>query len=428
MIPGFLYDSYKRYKTSTNEFLTWLVENAPSSARLAMQPIRETEPKGPRPKGKERRAAKKQSPSKTHIVAISHIIPLAQGLVKNVKKPVEVPRSVIGILQRTIAARNECAVWFEAQAKQETSLSESVKRHSYFVGVLAKALEILEPQTVPVETGSAEPSNTEEDKSTKPTAIDNNMFADLELEDFELQGGVNILNTHARNTDKARARAQESTQNVYEAEPSDEDMVFATYCLFQDLDRIQEYICQLWKDYRNGEVSLINASATSNTAVEVVERMEMEFFSSFPTVSDWEEVMRTLHSSRGTPGKLDPTIDVARTLNLKLFYSVPYQCLQEWCTQVYYPKGDVYDPRVDQSVLSDDEMTKRKLILLREVLFEYVPLICGPLPTEDALTKGLRKVYESKKIHIWVVFALQVFLEINCILGKISNAQSMSFC
>ena len=383
----------------------------------------EAKPKGPRLKGKERRAAKVESTPRTYIVAISRIVPLAQGLVKNVKEPVKVPRSVIGILRRTIAARNECAVWFEARAKEEESLSESVKRHSHFVGVLAKALEILEPHTAPAKKGSAE-----NDKSATPTATSTNMFAALEMEDFEQQDEVDVLDDQARDTDNTRARAQKSSKNVYEAEAADEDLVFATYCLFQDLDRIQDCICQLWRDYLNGKVSLINASATSNTAVEVVERMEMDFFNSFPAFSSWEQVMGTLCSSSGVSGKLDTTNDVARTLNLELFYSVPYQCLQEWCAQVYYPKADVYDPRVDRSELSDEEMTRRKFILLREVLFEYVPLLCGPLPTEDALTIGLRQVYETKEVHIWVAFALLVFLDISCVLGKNPNAQLMSFC
>ena len=417
MVPGFLYDSYKRYKAGTTNFLTWLVENAPSSSRPAEQTMLEAKAKGPRLKGKERRAAKESFTARTYIVAISRIVPLAQGLVKNVKEPVKVPRSVIRILQRTIAARKECAVWFEVKAKEEKALSESVKRHSYFVSVLAKALEILEPHVAPVETGSAG-----KDEGTKPITTSTNKFAVLEMEDFEQQDEVNLLDNQTRNTDNTRARGQKCSINVYEAEAADEDLVFATYCLFQDLDRIQDCICQLWKEYLNGEVSLINASATSNTAVEVVERMEMDFFSSFPAFSSWEEVMETLYSSGGVPGKLDTTNDIARTLNLKLFYSVPHQCLQEWCTQAYYPKADVYDPRVDRSELSDDEMTRRNFILLREVLFEYVPLLCGPLPTEDALTTGLRKVYETKKVHVWVAFALQVFLDISCILGKTRNA------
>lgn len=413
MVPGFLYDSYKRYKAGTTNFLAWLVKNAPSSTRLAEQPISESNPKGPRLKGKERRAAKKELTAETHIVATSRIVPLAQGLVRNAKKPVKVPRSVIGILRRTIAARNECAVWFEAQAKRETSSSESVNRHAYFVGMLAKALEILEPHIAPAGKGSAG-----KDKSTKPSAISTNWFTVLEMEDFEQQDDVKGLDNQTRNTDNARARAQKSTANVYEAEAADGDLVFATFCLFQDMDRIQEYVCQLWKDYLSGEVSLINASATSNTAVEVVERMEMDFFNTFPTFSSWGEDIGALCSSRGTPGNLHITNDIARTLNLKLLYSIPHQCLQEWCTQAYYPKTDVYEPRVDRSELSDDEMTRHNFILLREVLFEYVPLLCGPLPTEDALTTGLRRVYETKKVPVWVAFALQGFLDISCILGK----------
>ena len=429
MVPGFLYDSYKRYKAGTNKFLTWLVETAFASARLAGRPMPRTKPQGPRLEGKARRAGKEQLTAGTHIVAISHIIPLAQGLVGNDKGPVQVPRSVIGILQKTIAARNECAVWFEGQAVHESLLLESVERHSHFVSVLAQTLEILAPHIAPEKTGRARQKDPEKGKSAKPTPRHSNMFANLEIEDLDLQDDGNASDSQAKNLDKAPALAQESNENVYEAEMPDEDVVFAVYCVFQDFDRIQECVCQLWKDYLNGHISLINASATSNTAVEVVERIEMEFFSSFPTFSNWEEVMKSIHSSRATPGRLESANEIARTLNLKIFYSLPYQCLQEWCTEGCYAKCGVYDPRVDQSELSDDEIARRNLVLLREVLFEYLPLIYGGLPTEDALTRGLRELYETRKIHIWVAFALQMFLDINCILGiKLPSARVMSFC
>lgn len=413
MLPGFLYDSYKRYKASTTTFLTWLVTNAPKSARLAGQPNQ-----GPRTKGKARRAAKERLTKGTHIVATSQIVPLAQGLVGDNKLQGKVPRSVIRTLQKSIAVRKECAVWFEAQAKHDEQMLESVESHSHFVNVLAETLEILMPHIAPAKTARAGPNDPHKGKSATPTQIHSSLYANLEMEDHDLEDDGNALDDRARSPDNASASPQESGEKVYEAEVSDEDVVFAVYCMFQDQDQIQEYIRKLWRGYLNGHVSLINASATSNTAIEVAERIEMEFFNAFPAISNWEEVMKTLRSSRAPPGKLDPVDDIARMLNLRLFDSLPYNCLKEWCMEGCYPDSGIYDPRVDRSELSGDEIARRKLVLLREVLCEYLPLIWGQLPTEDALTTGLRELWNTKNIHAWMTFALQVFLDINCILGS----------
>lgn len=423
MLPGFLYDSYKRYKASTTTFLTWLVKNAPNSARLAGQPNRR-----PRLKGKARGAAKEQLKKGTHIVAIRQIVPLAQDLVENDRLRGKVPRSVIVTLQKSIAVRKQCAVWFEAQAKNNMRLWESVESHSHFVNVLAEALEILMPHIAPTKTGRAGTNDPHKSKSATPTQIHSNLFDNLEKEDLEREDDGNTLDDQARSADDASSSSpQGSGEKVYEAEVSDEDVGFAVYCMFQDQDRIQEYICQLWQDYLKGHVSLVNASATSNTAIEIVERIEMEFFNAFPALSNWEEVMKTLHSSRDPSSNLESADGMACTLSLRLFNSLPYKCLKEWCIEGCYPNCGIYDSRVDRSEISGDEVARRKLILLREVLFEYLPLIWGQLPTEDALTTGLRDLYETKSIHSWVTFALQVFLDINCILGSFPNAWVMSF-
>ena len=300
-------------------------------------------------------------------------------------------------------------------------LWESVESHSYFVSVLAEALEILMPHIAPAKTGRAGPNDPHKSKSPKPTQISSNLFANLEKEDLERENDGKALDEQAGSADDALTSPQGSGEKVYEAEVSDEDVGFAVYCMFQDQDRIQEYICQLWHDYLKGHVSLVNASATSNTAIEIAERIEMDFFNTFPALSTWEEVVKTLHSSRDPSGNLDSADGITRTLSLRLFDTLPYKCLKEWCFEGCYPNCGIYDPRVDRSELSGDEIARRNLILLREVLFEYLPLIWGRLPTEDALTTGLRDLYETKSIHSWITFALQVFLDINCILGNLKS-------
>ena len=45
--------------------------------------------------------------------------------------------------------------------------------------------------------------------------------------------------------------------------------------------------------------------------------------------------------------------------------------------------------------------------------FFTVTMKMKPLPPEDELTRGLRTVFETKKLYLWVIFATQTYLDIN---------------
>ena len=53
------------------------------------------------------------------------------------------------------------------------------------------------------------------------------------------------------------------------------------------------------------------------------------------------------------------------------------------------------------------------MILLNEILPELFILLSGRLPTEDKLTEGFRTTMRTQKITLWLVFALQVFVDIH---------------
>lgn len=149
-------------------------------------------------------------------------------------------------------------------------MRQGVQTHSHFVSVLAGTLEILIPHISPAKTGQAGPNDPDKNKSAKPTRVHSNRFANREMEDLGIQESTNALDKKAKTLNNAPALAQESGKTVYEVETSNEGVIYAVYCMLEDQDRIQDNICQLWQDYFTGHVSLITASATSNTVIEVV--------------------------------------------------------------------------------------------------------------------------------------------------------------
>lgn len=56
-----------------------------------------------------------------------------------------------------------------------------------------------------------------------------------------------------------------------------QEMFFAAYCLFADLNQIRTYIQGLWTSYKVGKLDLFSASVITNTAIELGRRSQADF-------------------------------------------------------------------------------------------------------------------------------------------------------
>lgn len=57
---------------------------------------------------------------------------------------------------------------------------------------------------------------------------------------------------------------------------------FAASSLFQDIEKIHSHVKTVWQSYKDGKVDLMTAAITSNTAIDIVRRLEQDFFEQFP--------------------------------------------------------------------------------------------------------------------------------------------------
>ncbi|KAF4636745.1 hypothetical protein G7Y89_g1344 [Cudoniella acicularis] len=73
-------------------------------------------------------------------------------------------------------------------------------------------------------------------------------------------------------------KAESAGRNYQYKYPHEEEFI-ALYFYYKDLNEIRSYLKQLWKDYQDRKVDLVSVSLTTDIAIDVVERMEVDFFS-----------------------------------------------------------------------------------------------------------------------------------------------------
>lgn len=428
MIPDFLTDTYKYYKSNTTEALTWL--GTTEKARNKRPAVFQQAPKQPRLKGKARKSAKETAPasaSEKYILALADIVPLARSIVSHGQHPLQVPPRIIRILRKAITARRQCTAWFLKQVDNDLMSNVSNEGHAYFTAILEEVLSLLQPfcRREPSSTSATNISGNLKDEAHRDSW--GNTFRSLEIEDpyMEADAGVEESPHPTGKEDTPTNRPSVVPKIVYEVKTDKEDVHFAVFCLFRDLDVLRQHLHSTWRKYACYETSLIEASAVTNTAVEFVRRIEHNFSATYTQFSDWEAVMQNLFPEAMTHKK-NFYLQYSTSEHLKFlrsFYFLPFQLLV-----AYRDSGDDgrlpflddnYDPRSDHFGQTEQEQWRREQILLMEVFREFLALIVNDcVITEDELTQGLREVIQHEKIFLWVVFALQSFVDIRNTLGK----------
>jgi hypothetical protein len=226
-----------------------------------------------------------------------------------------------------------------------------------------------------------------------------------------------------------------SLKVTYEMEDTDDaEIGFALYCFFNDLNRLREFLRHLWSDYQAGNVDLITASVTTNTAMELVQREEKEFFAMYPILGGHqlaEVLYDMICEMRGQdPGAREEEEDL---INYKMLdvaewlYMPPYSLLLAFCEDVIHDGHTpvikpgyfgVYDPNADRSKLTDRQRMLEDKIILLESLPEFFVFaqVNDNLVVPDELTLGLHSVFAQKTVPLWVCYSAQIFLDINHVL------------
>lgn len=362
--------------------------------------------------------------------------PLTRSIVSHGQHTLQVPPRIIRILRNAIKARRQCTEWFLKQVNDDLVTDVSNEGHAHFTNILEEMLSLLQPFCHHEPSSTSATNRPENPKNEAHRTSHDNIFKNLEIEDpfIEEDAVAEGSPQPTSKEDTPTKKASVEPKVVYEVETEKEDVRFAVFCLFRDLDVLRQYLHDVWRKYACHETSLIEASAITNTGVEFVRRIEQSFSATYTQFSDWENVMEDLFPEAMTYSRnfyLQYSTTSEHLKFLRSFYFLPFQILvayRDGRDQGKFPfLDDNYDPRTDHFGQSEQERWRRELILMMEVFREFLSLILNDyIITEDELILGLRKLHRDKKVHLWVVFALQAFVDIRNTLGK-SKAPIPSF-
>jgi hypothetical protein len=452
-LPSFLFDTYKRYKADTNRVTAWLVSTAQKCGQtLEGEPINPSRPPGPRLKGKARKQARKTATTSAtlqHNITVNGLLESAQ-LIASQEPPITVPKFIFGVLKSAISLRRQCANWFQTKSGAGGSLPQEFSTHSHFIEVLERIRQILEPALAPGAPDlSRQGTNPRaaKDVGAESQTEQNNPY-DVLFPDDELDGSIEEPEMPVvQSTSRVQAAPATPRKVTYELKHTDEEVYFALFCFFDDLNRLCGFLNDLWSDYKAGLCDLITVSVTTNTAIELVHRAEQEFVAAFPKLDTCEKMQGVFYLLMCSLRKEDPAareepddlfnfnmLDVAEWTFMPVHALITdfLDVIQPGFAPIMKPGyWGIYDPRADRNKLTVRERIVEDRVILLEALPEFY-LICPDimfnnpkyrLPVADEFIEGLRSVFQLQKtgkkdVPLWVAFGGQIFLDIHHILRE----------
>ena len=480
MLPGFLQSTYKTYKEDTNAVASWLAVKAKQCGYSAdllthtggKSAQAKQAAKSQRLKGKARKEAKqaaqaqgaKAAPSSAqgaqsgpvYVIGTKDFISLAEYIVAFTKPVVEVPTSLVKVLDRAIKLRKGHNDWSretKATGKAADRL-KSDETHSYFLGILEQTREILRPRMLADVTDDAlskppaDLSVASEQTDAASHKIAHNRFDNLEFEEpsqqfLDAPGAVRA------------AGADPEKEPRFEAEnlQTPEEKYLAVHCMFQDIRYIRSFLRKLWTSYKDGQIDLVAASITTYTAVDLVRDLERDYTERFPGTTGCEEIshlfytVQCLHQGQQPNHKQRPDdpinfhmYDLAEEcmLTTYIMLSTLQDAIDPDFALVYKPGHFGYRDRTTtwyekfpRARFQDD-----KLVILEG--FPDLSLFASTTKretlAEDNFIRGIRDMGPGKEIPLWVVFAAQCFLDTQHVLEEnldrgytslVSTAQTM---
>ena len=470
MSSNFFVNTYQLYKKQTDKLAQWLVENATACGYEVPEPDRQvarqnsilngTSPSdsapSPTPSGRLKGRARKDAKLKTAMASVAPVedatsqppyrIKLSQFTIL-ARKIAEasgtiVPVSVIKLASQVVDLRKGFFRFYEKQTIDSTRTANF--KHAHFISVLEEVISILKAPSAGASNDSVKASaSTDKSNATKAstdrisggTEMLSNQFDHLELEepiDIDEPLPASSAATPATEAITSKTDDKFSRRVEYQSDndEDDEEKYFAMYCLFADLHGLRTFIGKTWEDYSNGRMDLMAASIITNTAFDLVRRTETKFFSALPEFESAQKLIQFFMFFISILRGVDPrhkerpddwfnyeVADVAQWLYLPTFILLDGFCDVIQPRQMPLMKPGffgTYDPKADRKAMSLRQMLAEDKIILLEALPEFCLLGDSKVqyPGEDELTKGLREMYKTKKISLFLCFATQIYLDI----------------
>lgn len=422
--------------------------------------VSQTKDDATRLKGKARKQAKaaaasafatktKTTPdSPEYILPIKDVIVLAEIILKSTKPPVMMPVIVQRILYRAIQARKRCSARCDARVKNNPEVNDINEK---LLNVLEDAYEALEPCF-------EKPSATTRSESTSTESNNRSGGAEFVSPVGLVYEDPDHVELNIMATDKLLAASKASKTNpVFEIEQDIEaDAVFLVSCFFEDLQRVRAFLKETWDKAIRGEITRAAASLTTNVAIKLVHQAEENIMALNPQLVKEMSYLSMINVLDPKPNQAVPCMRpkllpddliympiytslakhkysvrhgdkpaIPTVMDLSSFFDAwaalnqGYFGVCDWKAQITTGDRIADDLFVSQMLLSFELVVMFGLYLeqaaqvIRDAGLPREHFKKSSDPFEDELGKAFLSVAREKAVGVWVVFAVQIQVDIH---------------
>lgn len=197
---------------------------------------------------------------------LSEFIRLAEVIAehgRSQKAKIKVPLSVLSSIREVLNLRKQASRYFQGMSHDDDVFEANNEAHLHIISILEHILQSLEP------LGQKSAGKRDAKASSSGTTTDPpiNLFNALELEEVDENAGSELVTWPG----KLDSEGQQSLVS-FKVERPDDDLPFALYCLYKDLNETRIFIRETWEDYKNGKTALVAAALVTDIAFELVQR------------------------------------------------------------------------------------------------------------------------------------------------------------
>ncbi|KAJ3578582.1 hypothetical protein NPX13_g1982 [Xylaria arbuscula] len=451
MLPYSLYSVYQQYKLDTDAIASWLATTAQANGypQQLLQPgsdgpHKKTPAPSHRLKGKARLQAvreyrqnlaadKAKLAQKKYTIAIKDFVTLADFILTKQATVGQVPMSFVKTLDRVIRARR--GFGDELADYDEIADSGSANSHMYFVGVLEKVRQIMEPLFPSQAPQTQAPPGSADEEADDAFS---NRFAGLSV----YEPSEEFLNMpDIEQPGPAKAAADDELKATYEAEKLNdfEDVIFALHTLMNDLNRLRARVKWIWAAYSQGLFDLCAAAIATNTSIDFARNLMDEIKPDLDAHGGAWEILQRFHlllcmMDGHTPDELiSPGQDsTAGNFNYKFYDAGIGQFLQVYnlvdaFSRVIEPNQlpiykegmfGTYDPSSDRDTKTGYEKFCEDRALLMPFFTELMTAAVAVVdyPIEDEFLRCMIEMKKTRQTPFPMVFAAQISSSIRMVL------------
>lgn len=395
-------------------------------------------------KGKARKQAHEESKLHDETPSITKYTITTKDLIEQaqvVAGRVEIPGSLERVLERAIQARQRCAEWFQTSKVDNQYSNEG---HQHFIAILEQTLDIIRKRKAEADLLGPERSDSGGDKCQDKTDASwqelANRFQDLAVEE---PIDAEELDIPEGNLDSAYELEEESEETR---------MSLMIFCFFEDMHRLQDFLHGIWKSYRAGQLDLMTSSFITNAAIDIVRQNEEEILAVAPKLFSKKLSYKTIaivifYADALSHGQ-DPQAKMASNENLRptpfddfIYLSTAKTLMKFDYLSAMAPRSPDYPlpsfplrasyvsrPELLGNPYMDNKEKEDALLSQLMMDLDLYDLFCNglrergqwkhPVPAEDELSSGLRKLRKDGALSVWLVFASRLFLDVQEILGS----------